>query len=168
MQSNRSIKFQIIIYIMFSFSSLSPSNDNCLIIPKSSLGYATNNIYSNIPPFMSDGRSVFASWQPEAIINKEIIKDNNLKTNWEYRQFMIKNADSIMEYNKREACNDVGYYKRYVSESTKTVDASLNLLLPQNDVSDLKNIYFSRNQLQMQKISQEITPEQLNHSVQNN
>jgi hypothetical protein len=150
---------------MFSLSS--PSlNDDCLIIPKSSLGYATNNVYSNIPPFMSDGRSVFASWQPEAIINKEIIKENNLRTNWEYRQFMIKNADSIMEYNKREACNDIGYYKRYVPESHPQVDASSNVLFSQNDASDLKNMYFSRNQLQMQKISREITPEQLNHSMQ--
>jgi hypothetical protein len=149
------------------------NDENYIMIPRSSLGYTTNNIYPSIPPFMSDGRSVIASWQPESIINKEIVKENNLKTNWEYRQFMIQNANSIIEYNRREAYNDIGYYKRFVSENQEPVDKSLQLnpsqpqpqQLNMNSQSDLKNMYFTRNQLQMQKISQEITPEQLNHSI---
>ena len=140
------------------------NNDDYLIIPRSSLGYTTNNIYPNIPPFMNDGRSLIASWQPEAIINNEIIKENNLKTNWEYRQFMINRADLIMEYNKKEAYNDIGYYKRYVPTQFNQVAPQTN----ENPPTDLKNIYFSRNQLQMQKISREITPEQLNNYMQYN
>jgi hypothetical protein len=150
---------------MFSFSTQQINNDNYLIIPKSSLGYATNNIYPNIPPFMNDGRSVIASWQPEAIINNDIIKEQNLKTNWEYRQFMINHADVIMEYNKREAYNDIGYYKRYVPTQINKVNSQPKL---KEEPSDLKNLYFSRNQLQMQKISKEITPEQLTNYMQYN
>lgn len=144
-----------------SFENNKETND-VLIIPKSSLGYGTNNQYPEIPPFMSDGRSAFASWQPEAIINKEIIKDNNLQTNWEYRQFMMKNGLQIMQYNNKEACNDVGYYRRYVPEIKENKPINI-----ENQSTDLKQMYFSREQLQSQRISKEITPEQLQSSLLN-
>jgi hypothetical protein len=82
-------------------------------IPKSSLGYNTNNKYPEFPPLMSDGRSVTASYQPESALNESIIKSNNIKSNWEYRQFLTKNANELREYNFREACNDAGYFTRY-------------------------------------------------------
>ena len=47
-------------------------------------GYSTNNQYSEFPPMMKDGRSIVSSWQPESHINKEIKKQNNIKSNWEY------------------------------------------------------------------------------------
>jgi hypothetical protein len=91
---------------MFSFSNESQGS---LIIPKSSLGYDTNNKYKKFPPMMKDGRSLISSWQNETQINHELIKDNNIKSNWQYRQYLAKHADTIMEYNYRESANDTGY-----------------------------------------------------------
>ena len=81
-------------------------------VPKSSLGYGTNNKYPEFPPLMTDGRSVIGSWQPESTENANLIESNGIKTNWQYRQFLMKNAQQIQEYNFRETCNDVGYFKR--------------------------------------------------------
>ena len=72
-----------------------------------SLGYHSNNKYAEFPPLMSDGRSVTACYQPEAVINNQIKESHGLKTNWQYRNYMTKNADTIREYNFKESCNDV-------------------------------------------------------------
>ena len=48
-----------------------PSNKET--VPESSLGYHANNQYDNFPPLMSDGRALVASWQPEAVANKQLI-----------------------------------------------------------------------------------------------
>jgi hypothetical protein len=58
-------------------------------IPLSSRGYHTNNKYPEFPPLMSDGRSVVASWQPEATINADLIQSNNIKSKLILRFFRI-------------------------------------------------------------------------------
>ena len=45
------------------------------------LGYHSNNLYDNFPPIMSDGRTVIASYQPDALTNQTLIQENNIKTN---------------------------------------------------------------------------------------
>ena len=82
-------------------------------IPKSSLGYNTNNKYPEFPPLMNDGRSVTASYQPESVINNELITKNGIESNWKYRKYLTENSKQIMEWNFREACNDAGYFKRH-------------------------------------------------------
>jgi hypothetical protein len=144
-------------------------------IPASSLGYNSNNKYSNFPPLMSDGRAIVASWQPESIINAELIETNNIKSNWEYRQYLQKNAKQIIEYNFREAATDVGYYKRpidvpsiksnLVTGPHKTpylYDSNLDNTKPFGYTSsDLKEMYLSREQLESRKISPVITQDKL-------
>ena len=39
----------------------------------------SNNIHFNFPPIMADGRN-YASWQPEAVINQRIQKEEDIKT----------------------------------------------------------------------------------------
>ena len=84
-------------------------------IPKSSLGYNTNNVYPIYPPLMSDGRSIVATDQSETIINNNLLKDSGVHTNWEYRKYLTDNSEKIREINTLEAFNDVGYYKRFVN-----------------------------------------------------
>ena len=60
--------------------------------------YASNNIHYDMPPMMSDGRN-YATWQPEAVINSKIQKQEGLKTNWEYRTYLQNNAQNIMKFN---------------------------------------------------------------------
>lgn len=160
---------------MFSFLNKN-ENLNCAYpviketLPKSSLGYNTNNKYPIFPPLMSDGRSLTASWQPEAIINNELLKKTGIKTNWEYRKYLTNNANEIVKYNFTESCNDVGYYKRlYNDPNENNVISSTpylyNSLLDNKNVlgvknTDLKNLYLSREQLNSRKISPEIQTNQ--------
>jgi hypothetical protein len=143
-------------------------------IPKSSLGYNTNNKYPEFPPLMSDGRSITASYQPEAVINNELIKQNNIVSNWQYRKYLTENSKYIMEVNFREASNDAGYYKRYtgtpLNNSEKLFDNTSPYLFDSfldnskpfgYASSDLKNLYLSREQLNSRKISPVITQEEI-------
>jgi hypothetical protein len=81
-------------------------------LPQSALGYKTNNKYPEFPPLMSDGRAVTASYQPEAVLNEKLLRSNNIQSNWQYRRYLTKHANEIMEYNFREASNDAGYFAR--------------------------------------------------------
>ena len=137
-------------------------------VPQSSLGYTTNNKYSSFPPIMMDGRSITSTSQPEPIINKDIIEKNKIKSNWEYRRYLVNNAKEVMEYNFRESSNDIGYYKRHIdvpSIQGNTLTSShykppymyssiIDNTKPQGySSSDLKEIYLSREQLDARKIS---------------
>ena len=141
-------------------------------IPKSSLGYNTNNKYPEFPPLMMDGRAITASYQPESVLNEYLITDNNIKSNWEYRKFLTNNAQQLMEYNFRESCNDSGYYKRYEDIINKTNNTPY-LYTSNNDnskpfgysSSDLKDLYLSREQLNSSKISPAITQHELIRSI---
>ena len=136
-------------------------------IPPSMLGYQTNTRYPSFPPLMNDGRAVISSWQPEAVINNRILKDNHIQSNWQYRNYLTKNAEDIMRYNYRESSNDFGYFKRY-QDTPK--EYNVPFLYPsfiseakpngyQN--SDLKHAYLSREQLDSRKIAPIITQEEI-------
>ena len=136
-------------------------------IPRSSLGYNTNNKYPEFPPLMSDGRSVTATWQPESTINADLIQSNNIQSNWQYRKYLTQNAQQIMEYNFRESSNDVGYYKRPLdlpniqsnlvtsfNQQPYVYSSPLDNTKPLGYTnSDLKETYLTREQLNARKIA---------------
>jgi hypothetical protein len=144
-------------------------------VPQSALGYHANNKYDGFPPLMSDGRSITATWQPESTINADLLKSNNIQSNWEYRRYLTKNANDIMQYNFRESSNDIGYYKRPLDvldiqsnlvSDIKNKPYSFNSVLDSTkpigySTSDLKDTYLTREQLNSRKISPVITQEQL-------
>jgi hypothetical protein len=66
-----------------------------------------NNIYPNSPAMMSDGRA-FSNWQPTAALNEQIRAREHIQTNWAYRQYLQKNAISIMEFDQTTACQQTG------------------------------------------------------------
>jgi hypothetical protein len=158
---------------MFSFNNNGTSlehaysNEN---IPKSSLGYDTNNKFSNFPGIMSDGRAVIASWQQEPVINQGLVKDSGVTTNWAYRNFLTHNSQSILDDNLKESYNDVGYYKRFV-EPPKEYNQSGSPLLfnsvsdkrkvRDSSDSDLKKLYLSREELEARRVVPSFTQEQL-------
>ena len=125
----------------------------------------SNNIHFNYPPIMSDGRN-YASWQPEAVINERIQQQNQITTNWKYRQFLTKNASDIINFNSQEACYTLGLSPHVTSDATpssnvpflykNTFDTSTPGFGYNN--SDLKNPYLSRTELQARMISPHITP----------
>jgi hypothetical protein len=124
----------------------------------------SNNIHFNYPPIMSDGRN-FASWQPEAVVNKRIQKQENITTNWNYRQYMQQNGLQIMQYNTAEACYELGLDPHTQVGTTpsenvpymfKSTFDSSKPGYGYND-SNLKNPYLSREQLNAKLISPHIS-----------
>ena len=139
-------------------------------LPRSQLGYAANNVYPGFPPMMEDGRSLIASYQPEADLNANLLKSQNIKSNWQYRQYLTNNSESIIKDNFRESCNDVGYFQRLhqtdIIKSKPTTPYKYSSYLDNNNASasansDLKDMYLSREQLNSRKISPSITQEQI-------
>jgi hypothetical protein len=124
-------------------------------IPKSSLGYSTNNIYPGFPPKMADSRAAIASWQAEAIINNELKQASGVTSNWQYRNYLTNNADKIREYNTNEAFNDIGYYQRFANPPAETAntpylysDAYSRAKPAGYEDSNLKANYLTREELQ--------------------
>jgi len=64
----------------------------------------SNNTRFDFPPIMADGRN-FSNWQPEAAINENIRRENNIKTNWEYRQYLATHAKEVIAFNQSQASN---------------------------------------------------------------
>lgn len=135
-------------------------------IPASHLGYNTNNRFPEFPPMMADGRSLLSSWQPEAVMNDRILKDNNIKSNWQYRKFIKQHANEIIQHNLQEACNDTGYTIQTDSMKVgspytyKSVDDNTKVLGFEYD-GDLKELYLSRERLDARKIAPSMTQAEL-------
>jgi hypothetical protein len=121
---------------------------------------------------MSDGRSLIATYQSETDTNAITMKSNGIKSNWQYRNYLTDNGESIMRENFKEACNDVGYFERF---SPTTMDGKEKIkstpymyssytdgTKPQGYAnSDLKEMYLSREQLNSRKIAPTVTQDQL-------
>ena len=148
---------------MFSFNYKNAYPDVINQLPKSSLGYKTNNIYSQFPPLMADGRSVISSWNTEPSMNDKLRKDNNIQSNWEYRKFLTKNAINIMTTQFNETANDTGYMfiskeQEDQTEKLKNTPFLFNSLNEQTkpqgyQTSDLKEIYLTKEQLYSRKVA---------------
>lgn len=126
-------------------------------LPPSAHGYHTNNLYDGFPPIMADSRSLIASWQPEAFINNQILKDSGIKSNWEYRRYLTQNAEKIMRDNFSESANDIGYY---VNDGI-AVGPPAPKIRPHMGESDLKELYISREELQSRRIAPVLTQDEL-------
>ena len=125
----------------------------------------SNNIHFNSPPLMNDGRN-YASWQPDAVIDQRIQKQEKLRTNWEYRQYLQNNGIKIMNYNNLEACYDLGLDPHVQTGKTPSSNvpysfkSSFDTSKPGFGYcnSDLKNPYLSREQLNSRMVSPSINP----------
>jgi hypothetical protein len=126
----------------------------------------SNNIHYNFPPIMADGR-IFSSWQPDAVINENIQKQENIHSNWSYRQYMTNNGLQIMKYNNLEACNLLGLPTHFNTNQFPSTNVSQNPHLYKSTYdtnnpgygynnSNLKSPYLSREQLQSRMVSPSI------------
>ena len=115
---------------------------------------ASNNIHFDFPPIMNDGRN-FATWQPGAVISENIKKQENIKTNWDYRNYLTKNADTIIKTNQLNACNDCcacpGLFN--TNQAIPNIPYLYKSCLDKGQPygyhnSDLKTTYLSRTELQ--------------------
>jgi hypothetical protein len=119
-----------------------------------------NNIHPDFPPIMNDGRN-FANWQPGAVINETIRQEANISSNWQYRQYLSKNADAIIQYNQLSACgeccantvqygtgNTVSNNSPYLYKSCLDTTKKFGY-----EDSDLKNLYLTDYALQSRMIT---------------
>lgn len=141
-------------------------------VPPSALGYHTNNKYKEFPPLMNDGRSINASWQPNAAANANLMQQNNITSNWQYRQYLQKNALDIMQHNLNVSSPDAGHYANLSNIQSNMVDSSMSGPARYSSVldatpvlggstSDLKEAYLTREQLDARKVSPVITQAEL-------
>ena len=120
----------------------------------------SNNIHFNFPPIMADGRN-YASWHPDAVINERIQSQENIHSNWTYRQYLTNNAMQIMKYNTSEACYDLGLPSHEITNKTPSSNVPYTYSSPfdtQNPgfgycSSNLKSPYLSREQLSARMIA---------------
>ena len=124
----------------------------------------SNNIHFNFPPIMADGRN-FATWQPEAVVNNRIREQENIQSNWQYRQYLTNNAVQIMSYNNMESCYDLGLPSHSITGKSPSSNVP-HLFSSTHDTnspgygyqtSNLKSQYLSREQLQSRMIAPSIT-----------
>jgi len=136
------------------------------------LGY--NNKFDMLPAFMQDGRLMSNSWQPGAENNVAMLKNNNITNSWQYRQYMINNANMIRDFNHDECCKEMGCLtnKNYVDlqgNNIKDVHATpyrYNSPYDNNKTkwftnSDLKETYLTREELNSRKVILSINQENL-------
>ena len=124
----------------------------------------SNNIHFDFPPIMSDGRN-FASWQPGAEINKTLRKENNIKSNWQYRSYSVQNADQIIKLNQQDACNDCGCCNVSHSPKSSNTPYTYQSCVENNmpfgyENSDLKKAYLTSQQLHCRMTALILTHEQ--------
>lgn len=97
-----------------------------------------NNINVPYPGIIEDGR-LFTSYSPSTIVNEQIRKQNNIKTDREYRNYLQKNATTIMNYNFKTMGEDLGRNVPFTFHD--------NSIPPGYETSIPKNAYLSREQL---------------------
>lgn len=127
---------------------------------------ASNNYQFNYPALMSDSR-IWSSWQPDAVINKRIQEQNGIQSNWQYRQYLQSNANSIISMNSEQACTAMGINPHYYENKTPssnvpyTFRGTFDTSAPGFGYcnSDLKSPYLSREQLNARLISPRIYPQ---------
>jgi len=128
----------------------------------------TNNTHFNFPPIMSDGRN-YASWQPEAVINNRIQKQEKIVSNWQYRQYLQNNGLEIMKYNTLETCYELGLPNHIQTNNTPSSNVPYKFRNVYDTSkpgfgycnSDLKNPYISREQLNSRMVAPYINPNQI-------
>jgi len=127
----------------------------------------SNNIHFDFPPIMSDGRN-FANWQPGAVVNEKIRENAGITSNWQYRKFLVENAETIIKNNQVAACDEccsipvMNQISGNQQNSPYLYQSCSDNSQPFGyENSDLKNLYISNYQLQSRMVTPVITQAQL-------
>jgi hypothetical protein len=97
-----------------------------------------------------------ASWQPESEKNNNLLHSEKIKTNWEYRRYLMNNASQVMEFNYLDTANSIGYNKR----PNEIPSIQSNSFTPLNSITTLHNSDLKQNYiLQQQNASRKMAPE---------
>lgn len=127
----------------------------------------SNNLHFDAPPLMSDRRA-FTSYDPNNETNERIVKENNIKSNYEYRQFLIQNGEKIIKGNQTGACNMCGFcqygtsYQSRNKEGKYMYKGSSDTHMPYGyELTDLKADYLERQALQSRMDASVVSQQEL-------
>ena len=119
----------------------------------------SNNIHLDHPPLMSDGRN-FITIQPDNQLNQDILVENRIMSNNEYRKYLSNNADKIIANNQLESCSMSKCFRDFKQPENNGVNqpyffaSAFDNTTPFGYVnSDMKSVYLTREQLQSRKIA---------------
>ena len=107
----------------------------------------SNNIHFNTPPLMSDER-LYTSFDPSCSLNTNLRKKLNIKTNYEYRQWLIHNGNKVRDENYKLAKNEnsecIEAAKNFKTNDKFLFQSCLDNSRPFGyEESDLKNMYLT-------------------------
>ena len=125
----------------------------------------SNNIHFNLPPLMSDGRE-YSKYDPACKANNTLRNDLGIKNNYQYRQWLINNANIIAKKNRSASCNQCSECVKYATQVPKTQKYLFKGCADNSkpygyEDSDLKNIYLSSQSLNSRLHAPILTQEQL-------
>ena len=135
------------------------------VVPKSTIGYTMNNKYPGFPPLTADGRNITASYQPEAVLNENLIKEAGIESTWPYRNYLTHTGQAIRRDHFVEASNDVGSFQRFLPSQQGDFDNMFQQParyssyhesekpIEHRQPSDLKNLYLSKEQLHARRMT---------------
>lgn len=118
---------------------------------------SSNNLYLHHPPIMHDGRN-YATYRPDEVLNQEILVDNKIMSNNDYRDFLKNNATKFIEANQLESCNQVNCIRNFNKPSNNNKPYIFASPFDTNQPfgyqnSNLKQLYLTREQLQSRMIA---------------
>ena len=117
----------------------------------------TNHYYT-----MDMKSKVSPDWQPQAVLNNNMLQDSHITSNWKYRQYIQKNASQIMKYNSMESISASGnnpYYGTDTNQSRANVPHLYPSLQSQSisQDSDLKRDFLDKQRIKARMVSPAIS-----------
>ena len=98
-----------------------------------------NNYYTMAPTQNINGIS-YNLWQPDALNNNKIVVDTEINSNWNYRQYIQKNANDIMKLNSMQSIKASGN-NPYTILNTKPNENTPHLYSSLHDTNNPPNIF---------------------------
>jgi len=125
-----------------------------------------NNIHSNFPAMMSDGK-FSTNWNTACANNNRLKREGGVVDNYNYRQYLQKNGNTLILKNQLSACNNCGLawneyhnkndtHKKYIFKACNDDSTP-----PGYEKSDLKNSYLSRQELASRTQPKYLTQDQM-------
>ena len=107
---------------------------------------------------MNMNTTMCPSWQPQALLNNNMLQDSNITSNWKYRQYIQKNGSQIMKYNSMESINASGnnpYYGADANQSTSNIPHLYTSLQSETKGynSDLKKDFLKSQRIKARMVS---------------
>jgi hypothetical protein len=126
--------------------------------------YSLNNQYTKFPPNTQDGRNVLQAWYPGSIPHEELLKQENIQSNWQYRKYMTSNGNEIRKEMLQNALRDVDY--KTSAFSSPQPGGTQPISFESSSLSDLKSSYLTRKELQSKMVVPSLTQAQLLEQLQ--